>query len=401
MATTLLGDYDRSRIPLWVGAVVLIFALSFIIWKYIGTFILGLFVYYITRPIHRQLYTVLRNRSLTALVSLLAVAVPVILLIGYTFYVGAIQLASFAESADLQPVLDALQPYIGNLSGTSASSTDPQAVLSSLLNDPQQFLSGGAVDAANQAVTPALGYLSAFGNGLIQLFVVLALAFYLLRDDHKLATWFRRELAGEGSPVHAYLKEVDHNLMTIYFGNILNAFAAAILAVAFYNGLNVFSPAGVAVPAPTLLGILTGVGSLIPVVGMKIVYIPIALLLTVETLIQNPALIWFPVVFAVVSFVIIDTIPDLILRPYVSGRDLHTGAVMIAYIIGPLLFGWYGLFLGPLILVLVIHFARILLPELVRGEPVTASATAGNPLDPNDNVPSPEPADPDEDETSE
>ena len=403
MASTLFSNYDRSRIPMWVAAVVLGLALSFIVWKYIGTFVLGLFVYYITRPIHRQLYTVFRQRSLAALVSLLAIVVPLILLIGYTLYVGAIQLASFAESANLQPVLDALQPFIGNLSGTSTTSTDPQAVLTSLINEPQQLLSGGAVDAANQAVTPALGYLSAFGNGLIQLFVVLAFAFYLLRDDHKLATWFQNELAGDGTPVHAYLTEVDHSLMTIYFGSILNAFATAILAVVFYNGLNSFSPTGLAVPAPTLLGVLTGVGSLIPVVGMKIVYIPIALLLAVEALIQNPVLIWFPVVFAMVSLVIVDTIPDLILRPYVSGRDLHTGAVMIAYIIGPLLFGWYGLFLGPLILVLVIHFASILLPELVRGEPVTATATAGNPLDPNGNVPlpDPEPVDPDEDETSE
>lgn len=398
MATTLLGDYDRSRIPMWVAAVVLVLALSFIVWKYIGTFILGLFVYYITRPIHRRLYMVIRNQSLTAVVSLLTIAVPVIFLIGYTVYVGAIQLAAFAESADLQPLIDALQPYVGDISTTSASSTNPEAVLSSLTNDPQQFLDGGAVDTANQALTPVFGYLGAFGNGLIQLFVVLALAFYLLRDDHKLAAWFRNELAGEGSPVHAYLKEVDHNLMTIYFGNILNAFATAILAVAFYNGLNAFSPAAIAIPAPTLLGVLTGVGSLIPVVGMKIVYIPVALLLAVEALIQDPTLIWFPAVFAAVSLVIVDTIPDLILRPYVSGRDLHTGAVMIAYIIGPLLFGWYGLFLGPLILVLVVHFARILLPELVRGEPVTASATAGNPLDATDNVYSPDPApvDPDE-----
>jgi hypothetical protein len=69
---------------------------------------------------------------------------------------------------------------------------------------------------------------------------------------------------------------------------------------------------------------------------------------------------------------------------------------MIAYIIGPLLFGWYGLFLGPLLLVVLVHFARILLPELVRGEPVTASATAGNPFDPDDDIVAlePEPVDP-------
>ena len=384
---SLLGDYDRSRIPVWLMAVVFGLALSFVVWRYIGTFVLGLFVYYITRPIHRRLGDHVPTSSLAAAVSLTTVALPVILLIGYTLYVGTFQLADIAESANLQPVLDALEPYVEN----AGVGTEPQAVISSAIENPQQFLSGGVIDTITEAATPLFAYLGAFGNALIHLFVVLALAFYLLRDDHKLAAWFRRQLAGEGTPVYAYLDAVDRNLKTIYFGNILNAFSTAILAAVSYNALNAISPAGVAVPSPTLLGLLTGVGSLVPVIGMKIVYVPVALLLGVEAVLVSPALLWFPLVFAAVSLVIVDTIPDLVLRPYVSGRDLHTGSVMIAYIVGPLLFGWYGLFLGPLLLVLFVHFARILLPELVRGEPLTAQATAGNPLHPASDIAVPEP----------
>jgi hypothetical protein len=48
--------------------------------------------------------------------------------------------------------------------------------------------------------------------------------------------------------------------------------------------------------------------------------------------------------------------------------------VMFAYILGPLLFGWYGIFLGPMILVLVMHFARIILPELLTREQVRPAA---------------------------
>jgi hypothetical protein len=90
--------------------------------------------------------------------------------------------------------------------------------------------------------------------------------------------------------------------------------------------------------------------------------------LGVETAMADPAFLWFPAVFFAVSLVVVDTIPDLVLRPYVSGRNLHVGLVMLAYIFGPLLFGWYGIFLGPMILVLVVHFVRIVLPELVAGE---------------------------------
>jgi len=72
----------------------------------------------------------------------------------------------------------------------------------------------------------------------------------------------------------------------------------------------------------------------------------------------------FPVAFLVVSFVVVDYVPDQLLRPYVSGRTLHVGAVMLAYTLGPFLFGWYGIFLGPFVLVVLYEFARIVVPWL-------------------------------------
>jgi hypothetical protein len=83
---------------------------------------------------------------------------------------------------------------------------------------------------------------------------------------------------------------------------------------------------------------------------------------------------WFVALFGGVAFVIVDTIPDIVVRPYVSGGSLHVGALMFAYILGPLLFGWYGIFLGPMLLVVVVHFARIVAPELISGTPVKPKA---------------------------
>ncbi|MEF8853936.1 MAG: AI-2E family transporter, partial [Haloarculaceae archaeon] len=71
---------------------------------------------------------------------------------------------------------------------------------------------------------------------------------------------------------------------------------------------------------------------------------------------------------------VVDAIPDFALRPYVSGRSLHVGSVMIAYIAGPLLFGWPGIFLGPMLLVVVFQFVHIVLPELVARGPIQPDA---------------------------
>jgi hypothetical protein len=93
-------------------------------------------------------------------------------------------------------------------------------------------------------------------------------------------------------------------------------------------------------------------------------------------------------------FTFVDSVPEVLLRPYISGRNLHVGLVLFAYIFGPLLFGWYGLFLGPLIVVLVVEFARVILPELVRGESLTPQPSAMPP----DELDPPEGHDPDADD---
>jgi predicted PurR-regulated permease PerM len=147
-------------------------------------------------------------------------------------------------------------------------------------------------------------------------FVIVAIAFYLLRDDRTFGRWFTARFADERSGLDEYLTVVED------VNNIL------------------------------------------------LVYVPVAIsLFAVPVMRPRPGMTWFPITFAAASFVVVDAIPDLALRPYVSGRSRHIGASMLAYILGPLLFGRYGLFLAPMLLVLVVHFVRIVMPERIAGRP--------------------------------
>ena len=371
MRVDILSDTERSRIAWWLLGIALFLVLSFVVVEFVGTFVLGLFLYYATRPVHDRLDDRVSPPSLAAAVALLALAVPIVVLVAYTALIAFNELAAFIgeQQADF---LTALDPYIAS----GGALQDPTAFIASVVDNPSRLTSLGNTGAIGGVLASLAGVLSVALGGALQLFIALAFAFYLLRDDQRLAAWARSRLTdgSTDSPAVQYARAVDSDLNTIYFGNILNAFAIAIIAAVSYNVLNVFAPSELLVPSPTLLGALTGVGSLIPVVGMKVVYVPVAILLSVQAFLIDPALLWVPAVFAAVSLVIVDTIPDFLLRPYVSGRNLHTGSVMFAYILGPILFGWYGLFLGPLLLVLVFHFVRLALPGLVRGTDLVASA---------------------------
>jgi len=263
--------------------------------------------------------------------------------------------------------------------------------VSGIVENPADILQqDGGVEVIRETAVAALGYLGFIGNGLLHLFVMFALAFYLLRDGPRLSRWLLR-FGDERGVLRAYARAVDIDLKHIFFGNILNAIMTGAIGSISFSLLNYVAPAGLTIPYPALTGLLAGAASLIPVVGMKLVYVPIVGYLGFEAVLTGGGYS-FVFLFFAVSFVIVDSVPDFVLRPYVSGRNLHVGLVMFAYILGPLLFGWYGIFLGPILLVFIVHFARIVLPELLANEQIRPVAVDPGALTGSKASPSPDDA---------
>jgi predicted PurR-regulated permease PerM len=361
-----LVDIERARVGWWLLGLALAGALVVVLHAFVGTFVFGLFLYYSTRPIYRRLRRRIRPPSLAAAVSLFALALPALLLVLYALLIVIRQAVRYTNSG----VFDLSQYPIDQ--DLLAVVTDPQRLLDV---DLASYLTAETIGQFSRSVASAVDTIAFFGVGAVHLFVMIALAFYLLRDDRRLGDWALSTFGDERGIVLAYGSAVDHDLQAIFFGNILNAVLTGTIGVIAYTMLNAFAPLPeTRIPAAGLVGLLAGVASIVPVVGMKLVYVPVALYMAVVTFLVDPRLLWFVAAFAVVSFVVVDTIPDLVLRPYVSGRSLHVGSVMIAYTFGPLLFGWYGIFLMPMLLVLVFHFARIVLPELVQGRAIQPTA---------------------------
>ena len=356
------SEVDRGRLAWGTFGLVLAGALAFVAYSFVGTFVFGLFVYYATRPIYRQLRRALDSPSLAAAVSLFALVLPALLLVSYAVTIVLQEIDRYAQTTNVDVAGLGVDPaLLGRIA-------DPEALLQ---DGVAQMLTSADLSQIVQPIESAFGTVAVLGVAAIHLFVMLAMAFYLLREDHRLARWFVRHFDDDRGTVRSFFVAVDRDFNSIFFGNILNAILTGTIGVIAYSVLNVFAPPGGSIPTPALVGMLAGIASLIPVVGMKLVYVPVALVLTAQSALSGtPGGFAFVIAFVAVSFVVVDTIPDLVLRPYVSGRSLHVGALMLAYTLGPLLFGWYGIFLMPMLLVFVVHFTRIVLPELVGGEPI-------------------------------
>ncbi|MDX1747693.1 MAG: AI-2E family transporter [Halobacteriales archaeon] len=197
----------------------------------------------------------------------------------------------------------------------------------------------------------------------LNLFVVVVVTYYLLIDGGNIRGWLLR--FDDEAIVREYLEAVDRELESVLFGNLLNVIATAIIAITVFHAYNVYVPGTVRVPYPTLAGALTGIASLVPVVGMKAVYVPVATIITVPVFLGNDlALFGYVVVFIAVVFVVVDIVPDIVLRPLLSGKTTHVGLLLLAYTLGPVIFGFYGLFLAPIILVVCMTFADTALPSI-------------------------------------
>jgi predicted PurR-regulated permease PerM len=345
-----LDDLDPGRVGLVAFGLFLVAIGLFVVLSFLGVFVLGVFLYYATRPFYRRFDTYVPS-SAAAACSLAMLAVPTVILLGYTAAVGYQELVALAQTYDIA----ALDSLVG-----------PGFDVADAIRNPQTLLESAGTGTLTSVADALVGSLGLILSSLLDIFVALTLAFYLLRDGGRLRTLLENylvrhsEVLDRSDRLDDYFDAIDSDLETVFFGNILNAIVIAIIGAIAFSVLNVFAPATHAIPYPALLGILAGAASLVPVVGMKIVYVPVIGYLGAQSAVNGTG--WaFLFAFVFVAAVVVDFVPDMALRPLISGGDLHVGTVMFAYIFGPLVFGWYGLFLGPLLLVLGVHFYRIVL----------------------------------------
>jgi predicted PurR-regulated permease PerM len=350
---------DEKRVVVALFGVAVAAVISYVAYRFIAALTVAVFLYYSTRRFYNGLARLRLPKQIRAITALSFLAVPLILVISYTVVLLVTELRSFIDQYAL------IEATASNVSWIQGLEEPPELSPSGLYEAYQ----AGQFDAIIGFLSENASFLTSVISGFfLNLFIVVILTYYLLIDGPKIHEWLLR--FDDDAIVREFLENADAELEAVLFGNLLNVIAISIIAIASYLGYNTVVPAAVEVPYPALAGALTGIASLIPVVGMKVVYVPLAAATALPTLLGgDPSLLLYTAAFLLVALVVVDTIPDLILRPYLSGETTHVGLLMLAYILGPVVFGFYGLFFAPILLVLGITFSNTALPRLLGAEP--------------------------------
>jgi len=322
---------------------------------FVNVLVYGLFVYYIARPTYRRLNRGGKYSTISAFFSLVIIVLPVIIIMTYTVGIAAIELKEVLVSMNI-PGTDVLTRVSGETIDV-LEKLGPEEVVQ-IIGEHQNL--GMFI----------LGLLGNTLNIVFRFLLIIAVSYYLLKNSSKARAWALKLFCEKDSRIiKRYMNEVDDALTYVFFGNILNAGFTAVMGGITFSLLNYFAPSpALSIPYPVLFGILCGIGSLIPVIGMKLVWVPLFSYVSFRGYLAGVLAEqwWFLAAFLLAVNIIVDIIPDMIIRPYVSSRRAPGYLMFFSYIFGTAVYGIAGLFIGPIIVVLLLNFMRIILPELKK-----------------------------------
>lgn len=281
--------------------------------------LLGAILAYLIRPVANKIQSKLKFSSISILIAMVVVLIPLILLVAYISYEISTVVTSFLSSnyyLDLNQFISQLPINVDSLNSSINSS----------LSEIAKYL-------LNYTVT----FLSKFLNISLDLFILVCSVFYFVRDGDKCLS-FIRDFVPDNSKkfFDDTVESVQDVLRSIFYGHFLTSVIIGIFGAIGYSLLGF--------PYGIFLGVLTGILQLIPIFGPWPIYWA---LFFVDIFSGN-----YPRAIVVLLFGFFLSTVDMYIRPALSSHyaEIHPLILLIGFLSGPLVYGVVGFIIGPLIL---------------------------------------------------
>jgi len=313
-------------------------------------------------PLYLRIRRIVRGPNKSALVTTLAVLLIFILpalLIASTAGAELIKAARYLGDRSTQE--GGVVAYLGQKQQSALRWLGKYVRVEELgLEDASANLPGQVSKILLTAGTHLLGGLAGFTGNAILTFLIL---FFVFRDGKGTIENIISILPMSRDHAVRLLTGIRDSVVANLYG---------ILAVGLTQGL--LSGAAFAilrVPSPLLLGLTTAVCSLVPIVGTMLVWLPAAVYL------MATGHLWKGIILILWGSLVVGTV-DNIIRPLVIGSkvELHPLLLLFALLGGLQVFGFIGIFIGPVVLSVIAALADMVREELsasLNPPPSTAS----------------------------
>lgn len=289
------------------------------IFPVLNMILLGAILAYLVKPVAGKIQSKLKFSSVSIILAMIAVLIPLILLVAYVSY----------EISSVVTTMLASNPYL----------------------DIDQFISqlpieaGSINNSINSSITEigkyvlqyTVGFLSKFLNITLDLFILVCSVFYFVRDGDKCLEFVRDFVPDDSKNFFDNTVEsVKDVLRSIFYGHFLTSVIIGIFGAIGYSLLGY--------PYGIFLGVITGILQLIPIFGPWPIYWA---LFFSDIFSAN-----YPRAVIVLLFGFFLSTIDMYIRPALSSHyaEIHPLILLIGFLSGPLVYGVVGFIVGPLIL---------------------------------------------------
>ncbi|MHB0949691.1 MAG: AI-2E family transporter [Gemmatimonadaceae bacterium] len=288
--------------------------------------ILGVVIAYYMRPVHAWVARRFRSSSLAAILTILALIVPVLGILGYSYW----------ELADVAA-------YVGTHQQEIASKIDESLRRLPFMQaaNTGDFVRRAVLEASRYGARIPLTVRSALAKFTIAATIFLFTAFYVFVDGARIASYVR----GKVPPRYDLLVgALERNVRGVLSGAIYSTLLTQTIKSLLL--LVLFMLFGV--PLAGVLSVLSFVVGFFPIVGSWSVYLPVAAWLLVFR--DNPA---GALLLTITGFVVNTLFISNYLRPKIAAdrsRVLNFYWMFVGLVTGVYTFGLAGILLGPILI---------------------------------------------------
>lgn len=300
-------------------------------------------------PLHARVLRRLHKPGLAALVTTLLVIL--------VFVVPAtlILLGVKSEVISLYAILEQKSSESGGFSAFLSGFVDrPVQWLGRFIDvsqiDPRAELVKRLKDLSAVLVTQGWNIVGGLGSFVVNSAITLFTLFFMFREGRALRRRVAALLPLTAEQVERLFGGIENTVMgTVYGGLIVAAVQGALVGIALWV---------LGVDSPLLWGVVAAVFALLPLIGTALVWVPASIYLVASgSWVKGVVLVGW-------GALVVGTI-DNVLRPIlIRGRvQMHTLLIFFAVFGGVNVFGFLGLFIGPVILAVTITVLAMLREE--------------------------------------
>jgi len=287
--------------------------------------VLGAILAYGVRPVARKVQSKLKYSSVSILLAMVVILIPLILLVAYIVFELTGMLSGFLATNSYQDINATISSVTSYLPGSFD------------INSISTTLNSSIREIGSYALNHLVKFAGSLMNITLDLFILVCSVFYFVRDGDRCLAFIRSFVPDDSKDFFdKTVESVKDVLRSIFYGHFLTSVIIGIFAAIGYSLLGY--------PYGIFLGVITGILQLIPVFGPWPIY---WILFFMDIMSGN-----YPRAVIVLLFGFFLSTIDMYIRPALSSHyaDIHPLILLIGFLSGPLVYGIVGFIVGPLIL---------------------------------------------------